>query len=118
MSNQVIYYRDRRGVEPVRRYIDDLQRVGCEAESARILRDATALEEYGLGLLGIGLVRLIDPEARIYELRSGNHRVAFAESEGAWVLLCAWRKQTRKLDRREAGRARSNLADWRSRAGR
>ncbi len=58
---------------------------------------------------------LIDAKERIFELRPGNHRVAYALHDGRHVLLHAWRKQTQKLDKGEAGKARRRLADWRGR---
>jgi len=57
----------------------------------------------------------IDKKERIFELRPGNHRVAYALHQGTYVLLHAWRKQAQKLDEREAGKARRRLADWRRR---
>lgn len=36
----------------------------------------------------------------MYELRAGNHRVAYAWSDQTVWLLHAWRKQTQKLDDR------------------
>lgn len=38
---------------------------------------------------------------RLWELRFGNQRYAYAVVDGDVVLLHAWRKRTQKLDTRE-----------------
>ena len=53
--------------------------------------------------------RIIDRRERLYELRFGNHRCAYAEVRGVVVLLHAWRKQTQKLDQREEATALRRL---------
>lgn len=112
----VVQYRDRRGREPVARYFVDLRRHGEAQAAATILRMLDLLAEHGAGL-GMPLDRLIDRRARIYELRPGDHRIAYAEAGGELVLLHVWRKQTQKLDLQEAATARTRLNDWLERQG-
>ena len=59
--------------------------------------------------------RVIDRDARLDELRFGNHRIAMAENGGEIVLLNGWRKKSQKLDRQERDRALVKLEDWRQR---
>lgn len=108
---EVVQYRDRRGREPVSRYFDGLRRHGEASAVATILRMLDLLAEHGAGL-GLPLDRLIDRRARIYELRPGDHRIAYADTRGELVLLHAWRKQTQQLDRQEAAVALAHLNDW------
>ena len=84
------------------------------AEAASIERYIDLLEGKG-ERLQYPFASPIDKKERIFELRPGNHRVAYALHRGSYVLLHAWRKQTQKLDEREAGKARRRLADWRQR---
>jgi phage-related protein len=114
---EVVNYSDPRGVEPVDEYVLRLRRTGEQKAYATLARLVGLLREQGTSL-GMPWARLIDRRDRIYELRPGSHRVAFAEHAGAIVLLHAWRKQTRTLDSRELAVARNRLHDWRSRAAR
>ena len=109
----VALYADRRGNEPVSEYIAKLAR-SRTAEAASIERYIDLLEEKG-DRLPYPFAALIDAKERIFELRPGNHRVAYALHDGIYILLHAWRKQTQKLDAGEAGKARSRFADWRQR---
>ena len=110
---EVVLYADSRGDEPVYGYIDKLGR-SRTAEAASIERYIDLLAGKG-ERLQYPFASLIDKKERIFELRPGNHRVAYALHQGAYVLLHAWRKQTQKLDEREAGKARRRLEDWRRR---
>lgn len=113
----VIFYDDRRGREPVREYLDALLASGRKTDVATIGRIVALLEEHGWDLRRYGTRQtfLIDKEARIYELRAGDHRVAYAEHQGRFVLLHAWRKSTRKLSSKELRTTRLRLDDWRQR---
>jgi len=108
---EVELFEDRRGRQPVRDYIRELERRGRLAEVAAIARDIDLLEEHG-AQLGMPFARIIDREHRIYELRPGAHRIAFALHRGAAVLLHAWRKRTQRLDDAELSVARRRLGEW------
>ena len=47
--------------------------------------------------LGMPHDRIINRRERLWELRFGDHRCAYAEVDGLVVLLHAWRKRTQKL---------------------
>ena len=109
---EVHYFEDARGEQPVREYIERLARAGERSVIATFARYVDLLEERGAGV-GMPIARLIDRRERIYELRPGDHRIAYAEQEGAIVLLHAWRKQSQRLDRRALATVRRRLDDWR-----
>jgi phage-related protein len=101
----VEYHRDQAHREPVRDYIDGLRRAGDRSGAAGLERAARLLALHGPALR-MPHARIIDRERRIYELRAGDHRAAYVQREGRFVLLHAWRKRTQRLDTREADRAR------------
>ncbi len=111
---QVVFYRDRRGRDVVGDYIRSLTR---RSEVTAIIRSIDLLAEYGrdIGRLGADVVRRIDPEQGIYELRPGPHRIAYAQAGNRFVLLHVWRKQGQKLDPRALQQARAHWLDWRER---
>ena len=115
----VVYYQTRRGEQPVAAYLDWLARTGDKAGLAALIGAVELLEEFGRRL-GMPQSRIIDRRARLYELRGGGHRIAYAfgtdrSGEEQAVLLHAWRKQTQKLDRGEAETALRRLTDWEER---
>lgn len=107
---EIVLYADARGRVPVLEYIERLARTR-PAEAAAVERYIDRLAEQG-ELLGMPTARIIDRPRRIYELRPGPHRIAYAHQRGRFVLLHAWRKKGRKLDRGEANVAASRLNDW------
>ena len=107
----VLNYEARGGREPVDEYLVELLRTGERTAAATLARHVAFLEEHGANL-GMPHARLIDRRMRIWELRPGDHRVAYAEHRDHIVLLHAWRKRSQKLDLRELRQARSRLADW------
>jgi phage-related protein len=109
---EIEFYRDARGRRPVLEYIEDV-RASRPAEAASIARYINLLDEHG-SRLQMPFVALIDSRLRIFELRPGAHRVAFARHLGRYVLLHAWRKRTQRLDPREIALARSRLSDWKA----
>ena len=111
---EVVLYSDGRGREPLAEYIADLRRSGERTPLATLERYIDLLEDNGPDI-GMPMARMIDRERRIYELRVGDHRVAYAEFGGEIVLLHAWRKQAQKLHRKEAATARRRLDGLRGR---
>lgn len=107
----VSYFRDDDGSVPVADYIVFLDRAGRSAEAARMLRDIDLLAEHGMAgaqQLGTQFSRIIDRDLRIWELRPGGHRIAYAAIGDELVLLHAWRKATGRLDPRALRRAQRN----------
>lgn len=104
-------FEDRRGREPVGDYIQELERLGRLAEVASIARYVDLLEEHGTRL-GMPYARIIDRQRRMYELRPGAHRIAFAVRGDTAILLHAWRKRAQRLDEDEVTLAGRRLTEW------
>ena len=111
---EVVLFADDAGREPVTDYLRALGRSGEGSVIGTYARRVALLEAEGL-LLGMPYARLINRVARLYELRFGDHRAAYAEHGGVIMLLHAWRKQTQRLDRREEAVALRRLDEWRRR---
>jgi Phage derived protein Gp49-like (DUF891) len=114
---EVHYFLDERGGDPVRAYFIKLLRAGERAPVDAFDRAIVQVEERGGAALGMPLVRLIDRDGRLWELRLGSHRVAFIEHGGIIVLLHAWRKRSRKLDIMASETAGRRASRWRARQG-
>ncbi len=107
---EIGFYQDARGDEQVADYLFGLQRSGEKSVLVTFGRGLDLLGERGSDL-GMPYSRIIDRAARMFELRFGDHRVAYVQRGDKIVLLHAWRKRSRKLDRREANRARARLEE-------
>ena len=109
------FYSDYRGTEPVLAYLQRTRRDGDLSAAAAFERAVDRLAVEGTAL-STAYSRIIDRRLRLYELRFGNHRVAYFEHGGELVLLHGWRKRTRKLDTGELELGRQRALDWASRA--
>jgi hypothetical protein len=110
---EVVFWRDHRGREPVAEYLTHLRTVGERSALSTFTRRVELLREHGPNL-PMPFGRLIDGQQRLYEVRFGNHRAAYAEHHGVIVMLHAWRKRTQQLDESEAQRAQLRLDNWRA----
>ena len=99
MPVRVEIYQDARGREPVAEYVVALARRGERQAVLGFERCRSQLAEEGAPL-GMPRDRIINRRERLYELRFGDHRVAYVPRNAVVYLLHAWRKQTQKLDRR------------------
>src|SRR4051812_48843850 len=95
----VEFYRDASEREPVAEYIRELNR-SRPADAATLVRYMELLRQEG-HLIRPPVSAMIDRRERIFELRAGNYRIAYALHAGSYVLLHAWRKKTQKLDQRQ-----------------
>ncbi len=91
-------------------YLLGLQRRGEKSALGTFERRLDLLGEHG-SERGMPYSRMIDRRLRLYELRFGDHRVAYVQRGDKIVLLHAWRERSRKLDRREVNRARARLEE-------
>ena len=107
---RVTLYEDDSGHEPVAEYLEELARSGQVGTVVAYRRARDLLERTG-PLLGLPHSRLIDRRRRVYELRFGAHRVAYAFVGNDIVLLHAWRKHGQKLDVRELATALRRLEE-------
>lgn len=111
---EVRLYADDRGGEPVSEYLRKIHRAGERSAVATAERYIDLLETHGPNL-GMPIDRPLDSSAGLYELRPGDHRIAYGEVDGVIFLVTAWRKQGRKAPVREVERARGRLAELRQR---
>ncbi len=108
----VHYFVDGRDREPVRLYVDAVEAAGERSVVATFDRLLDLMESEGVPL-GMPHDRIINRRERLWELRFGDHRCAYAEVDGLVVLLHAWRKRTQKLDRKEGATAIRRLLSLR-----
>ncbi|MGE0228301.1 MAG: type II toxin-antitoxin system RelE/ParE family toxin [Dehalococcoidia bacterium] len=114
VGHSVVFYATERGEQPVRSYLDRVGRSGRVHELARIHRTIDLLVEFGSQLPQFGSVsRQLKGTDGLYELRCGSHRIAYGEDRlGRFVLLHAWKKETRKTTKTDLRTARRRHADW------
>ncbi|MSP22951.1 MAG: hypothetical protein EXR66_08080 [Dehalococcoidia bacterium] len=99
-------------------YITRLKRQGDRAACAAFERAVDRLIDEGMAL-GLPYAWIIDKRERLFELRIRALRVAYsADGDGRAVLLHAWRKQSQRLNTREASTALRAAEEWRWRGGR
>lgn len=112
MAWEVVLHSDHRGRCTVEDYIRGLHRAGDRSAVATLQRYIELLEENGPDL-GMPQDRALDRRTGLYELRAGNHRVAYGVANGTVYLLDAWRKQGRRAPARSVERARRTLLQLR-----
>ena len=112
MSWEILLHSDHRGHSRVEDYIRELYRSGDHSAVATLQRYTELLEENGPNL-GMAQDRILDARIGLYELRAGNHRVAYGEAHGMLYLLEAWRKQGRRAPVQSVDRARRTLLQLR-----
>lgn len=96
----------------MREYIDGLLKRGDKSAVASFEHLLELVESEGAPL-GMPQDRIINRTERVWELRFGNHRCAYAIIDGLAILLHAWRKQGQKLDSKEEARAITRLRSLR-----
>ncbi|MDR0648328.1 MAG: type II toxin-antitoxin system RelE/ParE family toxin [Synergistaceae bacterium] len=115
---KIIYYRDRRGNQPVLDYIRELEKhtdKDRRVKAAKIWSYIDVLLRKGK-LAGEPFIKHIEGE--IWELRPASDRLLFAAWEGATlIILTHFIKTTPKTPRNEIDRAKRTLADFRRRLG-
>jgi phage-related protein len=114
---EVIFYRDKKGREPVNEYIQSLlQQKGKDSRIKlnKIREYIKALSLYGTT---IGEPYIKHLEGELWELRPIRDRILFvAWREHKFLLLHHFMKKTQKTPRREIKRAMKNLADINARS--
>ena len=110
----VLFYKDLRGRQPVREWLDELGS-RSPAEQGAVLHHIDLLAEFGV-LLGEPYSRQLS--GRLRELRAGSWRVTyFADPRRRFILLTSFRKRTRKTDRAQIREADRLMQDWLDRMG-
>jgi len=108
----VTFYSDERGREPVREWLDLLERTAV-AEYGNVRHQVDLLERFGPVLAGPHSKQL---RGKIRELRAGPWRVTyFMDAMRRVVLLTSFRKTGRKTPPAEIRAAERAMRDWVSR---
>lgn len=110
-----VFY-ERRGKAPVAEYVERAIRNGDKAMAASFRHALSVVLEEGTAT-GLPHCRIVDKNARLWELRFGPHRVAFIVEGEQMILLSGWRKQSQRLDDREVAQAIRFADDWREQHG-
>jgi len=104
---QVVFYQDRRGLQPVRDFLDSLS-AGDRAKVRNALR---LLSEFGV-LLQMPHARPVSGHKGLWELRAGAIRLFyFAHTGRRFVILHAFRKKSQKTPVREIAIAERRMAE-------
>lgn len=114
--NKIIFYKDKRGKEPVFDYMQALSKKKSKDSRIKLNKIGDYIEilsAYGT-TAGEPYVKHI--EGDIWELRPLRDRILFAGYiEGSFVLLHTFLKKTNKTPRREIEQAKQELQDFRER---
>jgi len=110
---RILFYRDRRGHEPVLEYIDELNKKNSKDSKiklSKILDYINILETYGT-VIGEPYVKSLGNS--IWELRPLRDRILFVSwHEDAFVLLHVFMKKTQKTPPAEIEKAKREFADY------
>lgn len=105
------FYTDGRGKSPVEEFIDDLP----EPQQRAVARMLLLLEEFGVNL-GSQYAKHI--EGKIWELRPKPNRLLyFAHTGCRFIILHAFRKKTRRTQRKDIAIAERRMAEFLEREG-
>ena len=117
---EVEFYRDKKGEEPVKDFLMELQRRRDSDKRMRVLSDKIlvyirVLQEYGTRA---GMPYMKHLEGDLWELRPLHERILFfAYIDGRFVLLHHFRKKTQKTPKKEMECAKRRMEDCLERQG-
>ena len=112
---KIIFYKDKNGNEPIKDFIDELERKGKTSKNDRIQYEKIRtyidyLETQGTNI-GLPVVKHI--EGKIWELRPLDNRIFFfCWQRNSFVMLHHFIKKTRKTPRKEIRQAKRNLENF------
>lgn len=116
--NEIVFYRNRKGQEPVYDYLQELSRKKDKDSRVKL----TKIQDY-INVLAIYGTRAGEPyikhlSGEIWELRPLRDRVLFAAwVDNSFVLLHHFMKKTQKTPKREIKQAEKELDDFKKRSG-
>lgn len=116
--NEIIFYRDKKGKEPVYEYLQELSRKKDKDSRIKL----TKIQDY-IKILAMYGTKAGEPylkhlDGDIWELRPMRDRVLFAAwFKGGFVLLHHFMKKTQKTPKREIEQAKKELEDFKRRSG-
>ena len=115
---EIKFFRDRKGVQPVKEYLVNLQSQNSKTakiQANQIATYITLLQERGFSL-NKNIIDKVNEKYNIWELRPGCNRVLFVTwINGMFVLLHAFPKKTQKTPKREIAQAIREIKDLRER---
>ena len=114
--NKVIFYKDKKGNEPVYEYMQSLNKKKSKDSRIKLNKIGDYIQilcEYGTTA---GEPYMKHLEGYIWELRPLRDRILFAGYvDGSFVLLHQFMKKTQKTPRREIEQAKLELQDFKER---
>ncbi len=116
---EVYFYRDADGNQPVREYLDELEKKSLKSKDARIKYNKIdqyieILRQYGLSA-GEPFIKHLDGD--IWELRPLRDRILFFFWNGkAFILLSYFMKSSQKTPKKEIEKAKRLMNDFRKRS--
>jgi len=112
---EIIFYKDKNGKEPIRDYLNELEKKSKTSKNERIqyqkIKDyIKELATYGIN---IGMPAVKHIEGKIWELRPIKNRIFFfCWQDDSFVLLHHFIKKTQKTPRKEIAQAKQNLENF------
>jgi phage-related protein len=112
---EIIFYKDKDGVEPLKVYLYELAHKGRTSKRERVLFEKIlaylqVLSEHGTRI-GEPVVKHI--EGKLWELRPLSNRIFFFYwKDDAFVMLHHFIKRTQRTPKREIDKALSNMTDF------
>ena len=109
----VKFYRDKRGKEPVAKWLDEVFKSDA-AGASKIDDRIQKLRKYGLELLATNIMkRLSVADSHLYELIPGAYRVIVYHDtkQSKFILLHGFRKKRQRQDK-DIDRAKLRLKDY------
>lgn len=114
--HEIFFYKDRNGVEPVFKYIQELQSKTDKDSRIKTSKINDYIEMLSREGTRAGLPYIKHIEGDIWELRPLKDRIFFvAWYQGSYVLLHHFRKETQKTPLREIEKARREYEDLKER---
>lgn len=116
---EVYFYQDATGKQPVREYLDELEKKSFKSKDARIKYNKIdqyieILRQNGLAA-GEPFIKHLDGD--IWELRPLRDRILFFFWDGnAFILLNHFMKSTQKTPKKEIDKAKKMMNDFRERS--
>ena len=102
---RIVFYKDARGNDPIEEYLNRLP----AAERVAAVEAIRLLKEFGTFL---GMPHAKHIRGKVWELRPEANRFFYFAYVGRWfIILHAYRKQSRKTPRRELAVAERRLAE-------
>lgn len=111
--HEIIFYRDKRGKEPVYDYLKDLQKDNSKDGRIRFNKANDYIQALSCYCTNLGDNYFKHLDGDIWELRPVGDRILFAAwVNGSFVLLHHFKKKTQKTPRREIEKAKRELEDF------